>query len=104
MDINFDKILRDFDGAEIPMTAGGNDPTKLGYVCITALMASFPGEEQLPGTEKYKRYDLARKIHKGGTVNVPTEDVTLLKNLIGKAFAPLIVGSAYEILDPPPAR
>jgi hypothetical protein len=31
------------------------------------------------------------------------DDVALVKTLIGKAFAPLIVGRAYDIIEPPSA-
>jgi hypothetical protein len=48
-----------------------------------------------------RRFRLAEIVAKGGEREVKVEDVALIKTLIGKAFAPLVVGRAYDIVEPP---
>jgi hypothetical protein len=57
----------------------------------------------LAAEEKVKRFRLAEIAAKGGEREVKVEDAALIKALIGKAFAPLVVGRAYDIIEPPSA-
>jgi hypothetical protein len=55
----------------------------------------------LKGEEKVERYELAQEIHKStGLVDLQSEQVSLLKKLIARAYGPLTVGQAWKILDP----
>jgi len=57
--------------------------------------------KELNGEEKVKRYALAMKIYKSdGLVDLEVEEIALLKKLIGRAYGPLTVGQAWEVLDP----
>lgn len=57
--------------------------------------------KEMSGKEKCERYDLAMRIHKGkGLVDLQSEEISLLKKLIGRGYSTLIVGQAFEILDP----
>ena len=71
----------------------------LGSVSCTALLASFPDEQNLAPTKKVERFDLALIAAKGGQQDVTPEQFTELKGLLGRAFGPLIVGRTYKILD-----
>lgn len=70
----------------------------LGYLAIEALLAVYPGED-MTGDDKVKRFRLASLLADGGIVTLETEQVAELKRLIGKAFAPLLVGRAYDIIE-----
>jgi hypothetical protein len=96
MKINFDKILKDFEGKPIP-AADGKSAVLRGIV-IDALLATYKDEQNLTGEEKLKRYLLAEKVHKKED-DLAIEEIASLKKLIGKAFAPLIVGQAWQILE-----
>lgn len=73
----------------------------LKEVCLAALQANFDDEKQLSATEKVARYSLATDIFKAkGSIELASEEITLLKKLIGKGFTMLIVGQAYGLLDP----
>jgi hypothetical protein len=50
-----------------------------------------------------RRFRLAEIAARGGEREVKVEDVALIKQLLGKAFAPLVVGRAYDIIEPPSA-
>lgn len=68
--------------------------------CLDALMANYKGEEALTGKQKVERYQLALKINKRPKeVDLTSDQLVMLKDLIAKAFGPLIVGQAYEVLE-----
>ncbi len=83
------KPLKDEDGK----------PVTLCSVALNALLASIPNDI-VTGEAKAKRYALALKINDHpGDVNVTAEELTLLKEQIGKIYAPLVVGRAYDLLE-----
>jgi hypothetical protein len=99
MRIDFDTIIRDLKGEPIKDSAG--DFT-LSMASCSALLSPYPDEQDLDPKDKVRRYKLATKITDGGEVDLSVEEIADLKKLIGKAFPPLVVGRAYEILDPEP--
>jgi hypothetical protein len=106
MIVTSESIILDFFGRPVmaPADAPGLDnrapvPLTLGYVCLFALQLMAPGED-IPLAAKVERFKLAVRLARGGDVSLTAEDVALLKRLIGKAWAPLVVGRALEVLDP----
>lgn len=91
--MNWDAELAGLDGKALD--AG----MTLRKVCVDALMFTYRGEEMLDGTTKLTRYMLAQRIHSGDAA-VRAEDVVMLKDLIGRAYGPAVVGPAYLMLDP----
>lgn len=72
----------------------------IGSCICNALMAMFPHETELPGTEKLRRYKLALRIYDAALpVNVSVEDATLIKQLVGFAYGPLVVGQVWGMID-----
>jgi hypothetical protein len=107
MTVLFGKVLMNERGEEMcddtcPLckrpTKGG--PFTLKAACFGALGATFQDEQTLPGEEKFKRYELYKKI-KDATdpVELKSEDVVLLKKLVGKAYGPLIMGQCWDLLE-----
>ncbi len=97
MHINFTRALLTLQGDTLRDEQG--KPISLRDVSQNALLGSYPDEENLPGTKKAERWRLAQRLDKGTTVRLTAEEVSLLKDLIGKAYAPLVVGQAYEMLE-----
>lgn len=94
---DFTLQLVDLDGNPLK---NGDKPSDLCFVALTALMATFDDERTLTGKEKADRYQLAMKINKRPKeVDITVEQLALVKQLIGKAFGPLVVGQAYELLE-----
>lgn len=86
-----------FDDKGEPIPDSGTDVT-LGSVAETALLATFQDEAlKLEGSEKVKRFKIAMKLD--GVTEVTPEEIVTIKAVIGKAFGPMIVGRAFEILD-----
>lgn len=69
----------------------------LKAVACNALMMVDP-QEKMGGEEKVKRYALAVRIVDGET-EFKTEDVALVKKVIGEAYPPMIVGQSYALLE-----
>lgn len=101
MKIDLDAVLRDLDGKPMKSDASSDSPNAtLKSICLSALMASLPDEQHLPGTEKIVRYKLAIRIHDGGSQEFTPEEVTKMRDLIGKVYTTLVVGRAFDMLDP----
>lgn len=96
MEIDFSQGMKNFDGT---VATDREKPLTLGAVSTEALLAVFQDEQSLPGEEKAKRYELAMRILKGGRLELSVEEAAELKRLIGKAFAPLIVGQAFRMIE-----
>ena len=98
MKIDFSAVIKDLDGDAVK---DGEKDATLGRVACAALLASYSEEQNLPAEDKVRRFRLAEIAAKGGEQDVKVEEVALIKTLIGKAFAPLVVARAYDIIEPP---
>ena len=95
MKINFEQEFKTLEGVVIKDE--NDEVLTLKKVSTNSLMASLPREE-LTGEQKLKRYNLANKIH-AGEQEVLVEDISLIKEMIGKVYTTLIVGQAYNLLE-----
>ena len=100
MKINFDATLHELDGTPIIESMDKKEPMTLARASVMALTGRYQ-DEQLAGTESFKRYQLAKKVHKGGVVELTAEDISLVKMVMGKAFGPAVIGPCYELLESP---
>lgn len=94
MKINLTTVITDIKGAAIK---NGDDDFLLSDVCINALLTPDQSEE---ADEKVKRYKLALRCSNGADPDFSAEEIVLIKKLIAKNYPPLVVGRAFEILDP----
>lgn len=94
---DFSTILIGIGGQKI--LDGDQQPLTLGVAAVTALVASYPDEPNLTGEGKFKRWLLAERLANGGVIEVSAEEVTLIKQLIGRGYPPLVVGPAYLALE-----
>ena len=96
MKIDTGYVFRDLDDKEIKVAG---KPQTFAVVACGALL-SLPENSNPSGDEKITRYALAMKIHNSNPVELNLDELTLLKDTIGKMYLPLIVGQAWEILEP----
>jgi len=62
---------------------------------------NFDDEKTLAGKDKAYRYHLSERIYGAKEpITLKAEKVTLIKELVGKAYLPLVVGQAWKLLDP----
>ena len=93
--VDFDQVLVTFEG--VPLSDTGKIVT-LGRICGNAVAAA-PPDDRSTGEQKHKRFKLAETAFRGGDVEMSAEDVAMFKEWIGKAYAPMVVGQAYEMLE-----
>ena len=109
MKIDFNQLLVDLDGEFIFDRAKTACPTcgspeeegekwTLGRVCKKVLVNDLPGDDKKTD-KKFDLWVLATKINKGGTVDLEAKEITMIKDRIPVAFAPLIVGPAFNMLE-----
>lgn len=77
---------------------------RLKHICIDALLNPEPTPDGRPinveGSKKFERWELASKIYTAnGIIELKSEEIAQLKELIGKAYGPIIVGQAWEALE-----
>lgn len=99
--INFGQVLTDLKGAALRRHGpDGPEDLTLKVVAQDALTSIFSGEEALPGSRRAKFGLMAIKLEDGDEHALTAEEIVIIKDRIGKGFAPLIVARAYALLDP----
>ena len=92
MTINFDEKLKTLKGEDLKEQ---ETIITLKDVCANALLAN---EEKMEGRIKLENWNLAQEIYKGGEIELSSEDIVKIKNLIGKFYPTLIAGQVLKIL------
>lgn len=76
-------------------------PLTLGHAAAHALFfGRYPGEDGLSADTKWARGALAERIRNDKDATLSAEEVTTIKKLLGRFYAPLIVAQAFPLLDP----
>lgn len=104
--IDFTTKLKDLKGSNIVEKTVNNDGTinesdlTLSSVAVNALLVVPQNEQNVSGAIKLQRYKLASKIMNNSEATLASSEVTSLKDLIGTQYGPLVVGQAWNLLDP----
>ncbi len=79
------------------------DAVTLKVISVNALLSV---EDGMSGKDKAKRYALAIQINQSDEtgLDLSIDDIALVKRLVGKNYSPLVVGQAWQILDPKKAE
>lgn len=94
---NFEEAMLDHEGK--PYTDG----LTLKTVALTALTMEAIGDERMTASDKVKIFLLATKLAPGGTIDLSVEELTLLRERIGKTIRPIACGYAFKLLDADPS-
>lgn len=97
MKIRMPVPLLDLDGKEI-MAPDGKRFT-LRHAVQQALMTVLESDRNMTAADKVRAFSLALK-SQADDMEASAEDITFIKDRIGRAFPPLVVGRAFEMLDP----
>jgi hypothetical protein len=95
--MNFDHPLKNLSGEQL--LGADKKPLTLRWACTESLLAHYPNQE-IDGKEKMDRFRLAHRIEQRGDIDLKIEEVSKLKELVGRYFTPLIVGQVWQLLDP----
>lgn len=96
--VNFTVTLQNLDGKPL-IAEQETSPMTLGDAAANALVNQYR-DENVSGQDKVKRWALALRIHKASDIELTADDVKLIKDLVAKAYGPLVVGQVWSILDP----
>ena len=98
--------VKEFDAA---LSAAAGKALTLASACSSALLAAHQDESNLGDDERIARMELARKIHKGGVIDITATERDRIKPLLKKRFGgiliPVVAGELLEtapVLDPVP--
>lgn len=108
--IDFTQVLHTANNEEMKTCVKNSDdgkciefgPMTLSDAAVTALESAFP--EDKDAKKKFEQDQLARRIYKATAATLSSEDITLLKERIGRVFGPAVVGATWLILDPTEAK
>jgi len=98
MKIDFNVSLKDLRGKAL--VSETKELITLRMCAVNAVLALGENDHDMLGEEKVRRWKLAKLIYDGDKeIEISTEDIALVKKLIAKVYAPLVVGQAWEILE-----
>lgn len=102
MKVNVKQVLNDLNGNALKFGVDQTDFT-LREAVVTALTTAIPNEP-LSGPESFKRYRIAMAVSGDGVdgdgvIDLKSDEISLIKDLVGKLYAPLVVGRVYDALD-----
>jgi len=72
---------------------------RLEVVCYEAVVGILPEDRTMSMPDKLTLHRISIKIATGGVVDFSIEELSLIKERIGKVWSSLVVGAAYDILD-----
>lgn len=96
MKIDVDQTLIAYNGD--PMTENGDEDSPPATLKRVLVQACLNAQEQ-DGEQKYRVYRLMKRIDAGGEIDLPSEDITKLKELVGKSYNVAVVGPVYDALE-----
>jgi len=97
MKINFDSPIRDAAGRQI---TDGDIAATLAMIAAGSLFAALPTDHSIEPARKAEMGALGIKLFEGGEHDLKAEQIAMLKDRIGRAYAPLVVARAFQLLDP----
>lgn len=103
---DFTVVLKNLDGEDLMEQSVRPDKTivskclTLGSAAANALIMATDEDKGVSGEEKVKRYALAMKVISNKDASLKAEEIAKIKELIGRAYGPLVVGQAWALLDP----
>jgi hypothetical protein len=126
--VDFTEILLDDDGcpmkndwstqrssATIAKPECAKDPAKdvplprldltLGDLVYYSLSVAIPTEQPPPtGDEKFKRDELGKQVRRSKDEQLTSEEVTMIKKVVGLLWGPHVIGIVYRRVDPALAK
>ena len=101
MKIKLTNNLVGWDGRDIIGSAEDTDPVTLRKALEMACIGADPAKWKT-GNQKYEIYTMLKRLI-AEELECDAKDIVLLKELVGAAFGPGVVGAVYDILEPPDA-
>ena len=99
--IDVTQVICEFDGEPLAVGEEGKEQIlTLRLVCTRSLTAILRQDEGVGGEEKLRRGMLAERIYVNDEVELKAEEISLVKELVGRLYGPLVVMRVWRMLDP----
>lgn len=92
---NFDIVLKNLDGSPL----GSPTPVTMGRAICEVLMGNYPEDQELSVEQKISRSKLAHKVHAGGEQDYTVDELTLIKDVVGKRCIILAIGQIFDFIE-----
>ena len=106
MKLNVNEVVKNLDGESLRkperLVDGKlikSEKLTIKDVVLESLLAFKAGEGSASGEEKFKRYEIASLINKGGIVELTTEQVLAIKNRVGEMGYTIVVGYIWSCIE-----
>lgn len=96
MQVYSDLLIKDLDDNPIKE---GDKEIRLSDIVKQAMLYVRHDDDKTTGEMKKKRYLIAKKVSKGGMIDLSQPEIDLINDCVGKGFMPLIVGRVSELLQ-----
>lgn len=97
MTINLKAPILDYENKPM-QDKGAEEPLNFLDVFINALNGQLPSEV-FTAEVKNRIYQVSMKIYKSDEPNFTTEQLTLIKERVGKIYNPLVYGRVCDLID-----
>lgn len=100
MKIKINASVLDYEGKEI-MAPGKEGEKALTFfdVFINSLNGQTPNDAPLTAEKKNQIYQISKKIYSSSEPNFTPEQLTVIKERVGKSYAPMVYGKVCEVID-----
>lgn len=101
--VNGDNLFQageDCNGGLIPGKTCSKLDLTLGDVAIGALMSMLDQDKNEDPKKRFERDQLARKVYKKTNAVLSSEEISLIKDRIGRTYGVNLVGASWLLLDP----
>jgi hypothetical protein len=97
---DFSTVLRNADKTPMKRTPAPDSPeVTIGEVIGDALLAVTESDRGLSGDQKNQRYKLWKKLEGGGEKSFNLEEASMIKQVVGNVYGPIVVGQVYDFLE-----
>lgn len=98
------KEIQNIYGKTIMTGDQSGEAATLGWVAIEGLLAPEQQGEKVDASKKLHRWNTARRIkkaldEKATEIDLPSEDISMIKDLIGKMFHTALAGPALSAIE-----
>ena len=104
MKIKLDEAMKSFDGTPVNKVAANGAPEGLlimRELLVDILLRNHQSEQNLSGSDKVKRFELARTIHHAESeYEFSHDDISIVKQaMLDKNFPVMVVGTLTEMFN-----
>lgn len=102
MKIKLRDTITDYEGKPVTVPneeTGTKTPLTYFDVFINSLNSQAPGEMPLTAEKKSQIYQISKKMYQSNEPNFTTNELSLIKERIGKTYAPMVYGKICDLFD-----